>query len=73
MATTYTTRSEDVWDLISFRIYNTSAYRSNLIDANPSYVSTMIFDSGTVLNVPTIATTNTIDLPPWMLGYNLGT
>lgn len=69
--TTYRTVSEDTWDLISFKIYGTEAYRSNLIDANPAYATVMIFDTGIMLNVPQITSASAMNLPPWLVGINL--
>lgn len=67
----YTTKSEDCWDLISFKVFQTEAYRSNLIDANPQYSSVMIFDSGVKLKLPKIVTVDSMNLPPWIQGVTL--
>jgi hypothetical protein len=67
----YVTKSEDCWDLISFKVFQTEAYRSQLIDANPQYSNVMIFDSGVRLMLPEIVTVASMTLPPWLSGATL--
>lgn len=64
---TYTTVQGDMWDSISKKIYGNEKYTGELMKANLSHISTLVFSSGIVLNIPTI-TQNTVDtsnLPPW--------
>ena len=51
---TYTTIQGDVWDLIAWKLYGDEKYMKNLIEANWDYIDTVVFSSGTVLNVPEI-------------------
>ena len=51
---TYTTIQGDVWDLIAWKLYGDEKYMKNLIEANWDYIDTVVFSSGTVLNVPDI-------------------
>lgn len=66
MTKPYTTRQGDMWDMISFRLTGSSDQIAPLMQANPEYVDTFIFQAGVTLNVPDL---NTLDgnsiLPPW--------
>ena len=63
---TYTTRKNDMWDLISFRLSGSSEQTPALMLANPEYSETFIFPAGVVLNVPEFDSIMDIDtLPPW--------
>jgi phage tail protein X len=62
----YTTIQGDMWDSISKKLYGTEKHIKELMEANTSYLSTLIFSDGIVLNVPAIATEEEIiNLPPW--------
>ena len=66
MATTYTTRQGDMWDIIAKKLYDDENGMNTLIQANPAYVDTVIFSSGVVLTVPDYETDeSTTDAPPW--------
>ncbi|MFT5872819.1 MAG: hypothetical protein ACI8WT_001756, partial [Clostridium sp.] len=55
-----------MWDSISKKLYGTEKHIRELMEANTSYLSTLIFSDGIVLNVPAIATEEEIiNLPPW--------
>lgn len=63
---TYTTRKDDMWDLISFRLTGSAEQTPALMLANPEYSETFIFPAGVVLNVPEFDSIYDIDtLPPW--------
>jgi hypothetical protein len=61
----YTTISGDTWDSISLDFYNDEHYTSELMNANPQYITTLVFDEGTTLKIPIIETPTPSTLPPW--------
>ena len=65
---TYTTIQGDVWDLIAYKLYGDEKYMKNLIEANWKYIDTVIFSSGTVLNVPDIPEEEIDGVPFWREG-----
>ncbi len=66
MAKTYKTKSGDTWDLIAFEQLGSCKYVNLLVEANLSYVKTMIFSAGKVLTLPAINADNRAEnLPPW--------
>jgi len=65
--TTYTTVLGDTWDALAYKFYGDEKYMKTLIEANWPYIDTMIFSSGTVLNVPDITEEQDEDAPFWRL------
>lgn len=63
----YSTIQGDVWDMIAFKVYGDTDLTYLLLDSNPAYVKTTIFDSGVLLTVPEAPEETTSDLPPWRL------
>jgi phage tail protein X len=62
----YTTIQGDMWDSISKKLYGNEKHVKELIEANKSYLSTLVFSDGVVLNVPEITTEEEIvNIPPW--------
>jgi phage tail protein X len=64
-STTYRTVYGDTWDLISYKVFGTEAYRSNFVDANPGYSSAYVFESGVILQIPVITQVSTMNPSPW--------
>ncbi|GIQ69264.1 phage tail protein [Xylanibacillus composti] len=64
----YTTMQGDTWDGISYKLYQTEAYMSELMTANPDHIRTVVFSAGIVLQVPEIAAPQAEQLPPWKRG-----
>ena len=64
----YTTIQGDVWDLIAYKLYGDEKYMKNLIEANWKYIDTVVFSSGTVLNVPDIPEEEIDGVPFWRGG-----
>lgn len=65
---TYTTKSQDTWDVISKRVYGSELFMDRLIAANLNHRKVVFFSDGVVLNVPEIDTTSDSfekNLPPW--------
>ena len=64
-ATTYITVYGDTFDLISYKVFGTEAYRSNFVDVNPGYSSAYVFESGVVLSIPIITKRQTMNRSLW--------
>jgi len=70
MSTTYTTKQGDMFDSLAFLFYKDEKYTKELMDANKTYLSTVVFSAGVVLVIPDIDTTSSADaasLPPWRI------
>lgn len=66
MANSYTTRSGDMWDAISYRALGSEKYMDLMLDANPDHNYVAQFPDGVVLNVPELpAPDRPSSLPPW--------
>ncbi|WP_375104052.1 tail protein X [Paenibacillus sp. RS8] len=61
----YTTVQGDTWDGIAFKVYEQASLMTLLINANPEYVSTVVFSGGVSLNVPDKPADAADTLPPW--------
>jgi len=64
----YTTKQGDMWDSMAKSLYGSEKYTEQLMQANTSNISTVVFPAGVVLTVPEVnagANTNTSSLPPW--------
>lgn len=65
----YVTKSGDTWDLIAFREYDGlggESLTSALMEANPEYIETVIFNAGVRLDIPEVYIPVSENLPPWM-------
>ena len=60
----YRTLQGDTFDAISLDFYGDEKYASAIIDANPAYLKTIIFDAGVELKIPILADA-AVTLPPW--------
>lgn len=69
MSSTYTTRSGDMFDGISYRVYGSENYMDLLVEANPDHRNVARFNAGVVLVVPEKPTTTERpeSLPPWRI------
>ncbi|MBP2655894.1 MAG: tail family protein [Firmicutes bacterium] len=65
MASTYKTKQGDTWDLIAYKQYGDEYKMQDLIEANPDYVTTVIFSAGIELTMPDSDSTTATNLPPW--------
>jgi phage tail protein X len=65
--TAYSTKSGDTFDSIAYNLLGNAIYTKDLMQANPQYLSIVIFSNGIILNVPDItqSSTSTANLPPW--------
>lgn len=68
---TYTTVSEDTWDIVAYKAYGNEMYMDTLIKANIEYKDTYIFPAGVVLTLPEIELTVSESLPPWKQGVTI--
>lgn len=62
---TYIAKQGDTWDLISYNVYGSEYYVTELILANYDYTDVVIFDGGEVLQIPVLSTNDTSTLAPW--------
>ena len=65
---TYTTVQGDTFDSIAFKLFGNEKYIKELMEVNTDHLTTIIFSSGEVLNVPEINVEYNIssdNLPPW--------
>lgn len=65
MASTYTTKQGDTWDLMAYDFYGDEKYMRYLMEANMPLLDIMIFSSGTVIQVPDLLEETDEDLPFW--------
>lgn len=71
---TYTTKSQDTWDIISKNVYGSELFMDRLIAANLEHRKVVFFSDGVVLNVPEIDTNSSDfekNLPPWKRNSNV--
>ena len=64
----YRTTQGDTWDLISLMFYDTPYRIKELIECNPQYADTLIFDGNIELNIPIINAKKSTNLAPWKRG-----
>lgn len=65
MAKTYTTIHGDLFDGIAYKTMGDCSYTAALLNLNPQYSSTYIFDAGVVLVLPDEEIREAALLPPW--------
>ncbi|MEI6857073.1 tail protein X [Psychrilyobacter sp.] len=61
----YTTVQGDMWDSISFKVYEEDKYSKELTRANPKYANIAIFSGGIDLICPDISNIDSSTTPPW--------
>lgn len=64
----YKTLQGDTFDSIALDFYNSEKYANIIMQANPKYVSTLVFDAEVELIIPIIQEETTSTLPPWKQG-----
>lgn len=63
---TFITRAGDTFDLLALAAYNDEKMASYILEANPLYIGTLVFDAGVSLRIPILKdTTVPSSLPPW--------
>ena len=66
MYRTHITVEGDTFDLLALMYYNNEKMASHIIQANPEYCDTLIFEAGVTLTIPDVSTvTQPETLPPW--------
>jgi phage tail protein X len=68
---TYRTAQGDTWDMIALRMYAERGGEKRmhtLIEANPAYRETVIFEANVTLHVPEVNIPVVPSLPPWKRG-----
>ena len=69
MVNTYITIEGDTFDALALRFYNDEKLASTIIQANPDYCDTLIFEAGISLTIPAaVAVVMPETLPPWRRG-----
>lgn len=69
MSSIYITVEGDTFDSIALLFYNDEKLASTIIQANPNYCGTLIFEAGVSLSIPEAATVAMPEtLPPWRRG-----
>jgi phage tail protein X len=60
----------DVWDYLSWKLYNDEGFIYILLEANPTLRNTVRFEVPTLINVPDRPQTRApaANLPPWKQG-----
>lgn len=60
------TRAGDTFDLLAIAAYNDEKLASRIVQANPRYAGTVVFEAGVKIKIPVIAKTEMpTTLPPW--------
>lgn len=66
MPKTHITVEGDTFDALALEYYNDEKLASTIIQANPDYCDTLIFEAGVSLVIPDVyAVTYPETLPPW--------
>lgn len=66
MPDTHITAEGDTFDALALQYYNDEKLASTIIQANPDYCGTLIFEAGVSLVIPNVsAVTLPETLPPW--------
>ncbi len=61
----YTTKQGDTFDSIALEFYGEETYSVFIMQLNPNYIGTLVFDYGINLVIPEINIKNDSTLPPW--------
>ncbi|WP_297488721.1 tail protein X [uncultured Cetobacterium sp.] len=61
----YITKQNDTWDLISYKVYKSHEYIEVLKDANSDLSKIVIFPPELAIVIPTINISSTGDEPTW--------
>lgn len=62
----YITRAGDTYDLLAIAAYDDEKLASYIVQANPLYIGTLVFDSGVKIRLPILdVSTVPSTLPPW--------
>lgn len=61
----YTTKQGDTWDIVALNLFDNQKLVDELFRSNLDHADVIIFDAGTVLNVPEIEVVANVNIPPW--------
>lgn len=65
----YTTKENERWDYLAYKMYGSIAGMKTLMDANPYVALSPVIPTGSVILVPIVNDTDdaviTTNLPPW--------
>lgn len=66
MPKTHITAEGDTFDALALEYYNDEKLASTIIQANPDYCATLIFEAGVSLVIPEVSSVTFPEtLPPW--------
>lgn len=66
MIKTYRTVQGDMWDLIAKKTLGSEYRMTELMEANPAHIETVIFSANVELNIPEVVSTTYVQPPPWL-------
>ncbi|WP_339271424.1 tail protein X [Paenibacillus sp. FSL K6-1330] len=61
----YRTKQGDTWDMIAYKVYGNEKLFPLLMTANHQHIAVVVFDAGTLLQIPDPPVETPDDLPPW--------
>lgn len=61
----YTTIAGDTFDNLALEFYGDEKYSVFIMQFNPDFITTIIFDAGVKLKIPDIEINEISTLPPW--------
>lgn len=64
-ARTYTTTAGEAWDQISLAVYGDTTHITELLAANPTLRTVVLFDAGVRVTCPAVSVPVAATLPPW--------
>ncbi len=65
--TDYIACAGDTFDSIALEIYSEETFAHYIMQANPAYLQTLVFEGGETLRLPVFDTLETSEtLPPWL-------
>lgn len=62
---TYTTAAGEAWDQIALAVYGDTARMTELLAANPTLRTVVLFDAGVRVTCPAVSAPVAATLPPW--------
>ena len=66
MTNIHITSDGDTFDMLALQYYNDEKLASAIIQENPDYCDTLIFDEGITLTIPDVSNVSAPEtLPPW--------
>lgn len=65
--TNHIVEAGEMFDSIALKYYCEESFAHHIMQANPNYLTTIVFEGGEVLKIPVFDTLETSELlPPWL-------